>query len=163
MLTLRVDDSEMQTRHVLRKMAEGPDDPIFDVYAGFNVFHRMLADKPNHPNGITGIDVPFGKVLANMVPTKSVRVRRDFGQLLAAIKVHALLQHEHRHIDKDGRLQADLNDYAAVRELMSDTFADVGLTKILKETIAAVRALQPDAMVIDIARHLRVNKSSASC
>jgi hypothetical protein len=162
MLTLRVDDTEAQTRRVLHRMAQSDDDPIAGIYPGFHVFHRMLADKLNYSDGITGIDVPFGKVLASTVPTKSLRVRRDFGQLLTAIKTHALLQHEHRTIKRGGVVAADLTDYAVVRELMSETFATSALTKTIKETIAAVRALQPHAMVIDVAQHLRINKSSAS-
>jgi len=73
-----------------------------------------------------------------------------------------LLQHEHRTIKRGGVVAADLTDYAVVRELMSETFATSALTKTIKETIAAVRALQPHAMVIDVAQHLRINKSSAS-
>ena len=45
---------------------------------------------------------------------------------------------------------------------MADTFTLSGMTKTMKETIAAVETLQPDAMVIDVARHLRIDKSSAS-
>jgi hypothetical protein len=165
MLTLRVDDSEMQTRNVLHKIAEGSDDPIAEIYPAFHIFHRTLLEQLNSPDGITGIDVPFAGALADMIPTKSLRVRRDFGQLLTAVKVHALLQHEHRDIDRHGRLFADLNDYGARRELMSDIFPNAALTKTMKETVKAVHAPQPDiggVLVIDVARLLKIDKSSAS-
>ena len=64
--------------------------------------------------------VPFARVLARLIPPRSVRLRRDFTQMVSAIKAHALLHREHRYkTEEDGEIVATIEgDYAVVRELM---------------------------------------------
>ena len=56
-----------------------------------------------------------------MIPAKAVRLRRDLGQLLRAIKAHALLHRARRKRDKKGAIRATIDqDYRAVRSLMRE-------------------------------------------
>jgi hypothetical protein len=41
----------------------------------------------------------------------AVRQRRDFGQLLTLVRVHALLHRSSRECDAEGRIVATLEDY----------------------------------------------------
>jgi hypothetical protein len=80
-----------------------------------------------------------------MGSTKSVRLRRDFGQLLRAIKAHALLHRAHRDHDEDGAIKATLEDYAVVRDLMADLLAaasELKISEVMAQTIAVVEDLQ---------------------
>ena len=82
--------------------------------------------------------MPFAYRLAGLIPPIAVRLRRDFSQLLSLIRAHALLHRELRDRDEYGRIVATVEHDAAVRELVSDLFAEhVGAT--VKETIKADR------------------------
>ena len=162
MLSLHVDDSPIQTRRVLRKLAEDMDDdsPVLDHLPLWHQYQRRLR---MILSDIERITVPFGCVLGDMVPASHRRIRRDFGHLLTAIKAHALLQHEHR-INKDGQLLADLTDYGAVRDLLVDVFADPDMQPTMRETLKALAEIQPDiggVTALQLARHLGISKSAA--
>jgi hypothetical protein len=99
-------------------------------------FQRWLA------TGERRVFINYATDLARLIPAKAVRLRRDIGQLLRAIKVHALLHRKHRKRgDKTGAIIATFGDYKAVRELMVDTMsesAEVKARKTLPETVEAV-------------------------
>jgi hypothetical protein len=88
--------------------------------------------------------IPFADKLAKLIPPRSVRLRRDFSQLLLAIKAHALLHRRHRLVDDRGRIVANIeDDYATVAELMGGIVAEasgVSVPKEVQETIDAVAA-----------------------
>jgi hypothetical protein len=90
--------------------------------------------------------VPFAGALAELIPPKAVRLRRDLGQLSRAIKAHALLHRDHRGRSKKGAIVATIDeDYAAVRALMADllaTAAEVKTRKAVQETVEVVRELE---------------------
>ena len=167
MLSLEVDDSEAQTKAVLRKIAsiEGYNRAQEIEFKVWHDFQRWLSA------GDVKVKIPFALTLARNVPPKAVRLRRDFRQLLLAIKAHALLHREHRRRDDDGNIIATIDDdYAVVRELMADllaTTAEVKLRETMIETIAAVQELQPvgqlkeGATVQKVLRHLKLDRSSA--
>jgi hypothetical protein len=170
MLTLEVSDSEQQTRRVIEKIAEmdglSDESPIGgERYDTWHQYQRHL----RHTAQQCGIIVPYAGILAEMVRASSVRQRRDFGQLLTAIKSHALLHHELRYKDGHGRIDANILDYAIVRELMADLLAESAGVKVgaaMRETIDAVKQLQPLASnrgvtAQAVADHLRLDKSSA--
>jgi hypothetical protein len=74
----------------------------------------------------------------------AVRLRRDFGALLALISAHAVLHQASRERDGDGRVVANLDDYAVVRGLINGVIAQgVGAAAhdTVRETVAAVAAL----------------------
>jgi len=74
----------------------------------------------------------------------AVRLRRDFGSLLALIRAHAVLHQASRERDAAGCIIATLDDYAVVRGLVADVIAEgVGATvsASVQETVATVAKL----------------------
>ena len=70
------------------------------------------------------VQIPYAGWLAKYIPTKKVRVRRDFERVLVSISVCALLhQYQRPHVELNGRqvLQASVVDYIIVRELLEGT------------------------------------------
>jgi Toprim domain len=144
MLSLECDDSEEQTRRVLAKVAEvegyGEELDEGDFQRWHN-YQRWLAA------GECRVVVLFSRTLSELLKSvRSVRLRRDFGQLLRAIRAHALLHRAHRQTDEEGRIKATIReDYAAVRKLMAElmnTQAELKTRKQINETVAAVKAVE---------------------
>ncbi len=138
MLSLEIDDSEAQTRRVLAKVAqvEGLGATAATVDFGpWLDFQRWLA------TGTTEVVVPFAVALAAAVPPRSVRLRRDLGQVLRAIMAHALLHRDHRDRDERGRIVANLDDYAVVRDLMHGLLQETSEVKIKETTVETITAV----------------------
>lgn len=122
------------------------------------------------------IVVPFVDVLADMIAQNipSPRINRDFARLLSLVKAVTILRHKSRRQDAAGRFIAELEDYAAVYELVGDMFAASadGASLAVRATVAATVALLdakpsigdvPATITVgEIAARLGVNKSSAS-
>ena len=112
--------------------------------------------------------IPFSMRLAELTPPLSVRMRRDFGCVLALIKAHAFLHQASRQRKGDGAIIATLDDYSVVRELVGHVVSEgVGatVTPPLRETIAAVKSLLASDLgvsVTAVAKHLSLDKSSAT-
>jgi hypothetical protein len=138
MLSLEVDDSENQTRKVLDKVAQvdGLHDAASVDYRSWQDFQRWLAA------GECRVVVPFAVAMVGLIPPVAVRLRRDVGQVILAIKAHALLHRDQRDRDDAGRVVADVDrDYAAIRELMNPIVAEsagVEVSKAMTATIDAV-------------------------
>jgi hypothetical protein len=157
-LALHTDDSTAQTARVLLELAkEGaardPDE--------WRALQAWLA------GGETRVTIPYARQLARAVPPVAVRLRRDFGALLALIRAHALLHRGTRTLDYDGRIIATLDDYAAVRELVGETIAagvNATVSETVHATVAAVELLAPDTgiMARAVGEHLGIDKSNAS-
>ena len=152
LLSLTVTDTQDQTRAVLQAIASDGDAEGMVNYAQWQAFQAFI-DAGEHR-----VDVPFAHQLAGLIPPIAVRLRRDFSQLLSLIRAHALLHRELRDRDEYGRIVATVEDYAAVRELVSDLFAEhVGATvkETIKLTVEAVKGLSKDEVsVSDIAKKL---------
>jgi hypothetical protein len=166
MLSFEVDDSSEQTAAVLKKVAE---------VEGFNIkpdgaacvswrdYQRWLA------NGNCNVMIPYATALAQLLPPTAVRLRRDISQILLAIKSHALLHREHRIVDESEDIIASLEDYAAVKDLMSDIIAETSGSRIsasVMETVAAVRKVQTMARAggvtaQEVGKVLKLDKSAA--
>ena len=168
MLSLEIDHSAEQTRKVLTKVAqvEGLNQSTSQVnLKPWQDFQRWLEQ------GERRVVVPFADKLVELIPAASVRLRRDVGQVIRAIKAHALLHREHRDYDADGQIIADIeNDYGAVRELMIGILATgsgVAISKSMAETIAAVRTATggmtetEGASAQDVALELKLDKAAA--
>jgi hypothetical protein len=167
MLSLEIDDSESQTRKVLNKVAQV--DGLHDIapveYGPWQDFQRWLEC------GERRVVVPFAAVMVEMIPPVAVRLRRDVGQTIHAIKAHALLHRDQRDRDEAGRIAADIDhDYEAARKLMNAILAEgsgVAVNMAMTETIAAViRATAgmteaEGASAKDIAKVLKLDKSAA--
>jgi hypothetical protein len=131
MISLEVDDTEVQTQKVLGKVAEviGMNVERAEIdYTPWRDFQRWLAA------GKCKVVIPFADKLAALIPPRSVRLRRDFTQILLAIKAHALLHRRHRPVDDRDQIVADLDeDYLPVAELMGGIVADASGTSIPKD------------------------------
>ena len=100
LLSLEIDDTERQTKAVLKKVAEveGLDHAAGAIsYEPWHDFQRWLERAET-----CSVLVPFANALALEIPPASVRLRRDFGQILRAIKAHALLHRQHRSHRRPG-------------------------------------------------------------
>jgi hypothetical protein len=162
LLSLTVRDSPAQTRDVLLSMADEDDAPDVDI-APWLALQDWLAA------GESEVSIPYGKVLAQAIPPRAVRLRRDFRALLGLIRAHALIHQATREKDNRGRLIATVEDYAVVRELVDEVFsAGVGATVKVetRETVEAVAALQGDhedgVSLPAIATRLGLDKSVVS-
>jgi DNA-binding MarR family transcriptional regulator len=165
MLSIEVDDSAEQTRRVIEKVAE---------VEGLNRDFASAEMKPWHDfqrwlaAGDCIVVVPFARVLSRLVKeAKAVRLRRDFGQLLRAIKAHALLHRQHRRRTKQGSIIAEIEqDYLPVRKLLADllaTAAEMKTRKTIAATVWAVKKLQlsDGASAREIAAKLKLDSSTA--
>ena len=168
LLSLDIDDSEEQTKAVLNKVAviEGLNAVGVQVDLGpWQDFQRWLEA------GDCNAVVLYAEKLAAAIPPRSVRLRRDLGQVLRAIKAHALLHRDHRGRDDRGAIVADIDhDYAVVRELMHDLLAETSEVKVKEtvlETINAVSKLTKDMDRNDgttakaVGKELKLDKSAA--
>jgi hypothetical protein len=167
MLSIEMDDSENQTRRVLDKVAQvvGVGDIASVAHKPWQDFQRWLAA------GERRAVVPFAGAISDLIPKVAVRLRRDFPQVLCAIKAHALLHRDQRDRDEVGRIIADIDrDYATVRELMNAILAEgsgVAVSKATIETVEAVRQATANlgekegTSALEVARILRLDKSAA--
>ena len=169
LLSLEIDDSEKQTRAVLRKVAQ---------VEGLNCIHLAPELGPWQDyqrwlstTGSRTVVVPFADTMSEMIPAAATRLRRDFGQIIRAIKAHALLHRQHRDIDERGQIVASIErDYAAVRALMNALVAEssgVAVRPGLQETIEAVglataaMASEEGASAQAVGKILKLDKSAA--
>ena len=139
LLSLASDETPEQTTDVLEALADedngdGPD------YGRWHALQRWIE------LGDRKVTIPYAKDLAKVIPPVAVRLRRDFGSLLALVRAHALLHQATRDRD-DGRVVATLDDYEVVRELISDVISE-GVEKTVKpqvrEIVENVRELAAD-------------------
>jgi hypothetical protein len=161
LLSLSVKDTSEQTAAIMRALARGAETGTPVNYARWQAYQQWLE------TGERGVTVPFAETLSRLVPPVAVRLRRDFGLLLALIRAHALLHRELRDRDDQGSILATPDDYATVRELIADLFAegvDATLKPEMRQTVAAVRALGKDAgsSVIEIGKALKLDKGATS-
>jgi hypothetical protein len=113
--------------------------------------------------------IPYAQALAEAIPPVAVRLRRDFGALLTLIQAHAMLHQGNRQRDPEGRIIADLDDYAAVYELVQDLIAEgveATVSVNIRETVEAVARLErqhPGGVPLGaLAAELGLDKSAAS-
>lgn len=167
MLSLEMDDSAEQTKKVMGKIAKREGWNLGAEQVDFTPWHdyqRLLS------TGERRVYVPFALQLAELIPPRAVRLRRDFGQLIRAIKAHALLNREQRDRSDIGEIWATLADYAAVLNLMVDPMSESAEVKMLKgvaATIAAVKKLLEECAgeggvkVRQVADALKLDRSTA--
>lgn len=160
LLSVNISDTPEQTRSVLLAISEEEDETT-DL-SQWQALQRWI-DLSEHR-----VVIPYAKALAERVPPVAVRLRRDFTQILNLIRSHTIL-HQATREDAGGRLIATIEDYAAVRELVSEVVSDgVGATvsQTIRETVNAVGTIiesgKPHATVQQLATVLKIDKSSAS-
>jgi hypothetical protein len=103
--------------------------------------------------------IPFVKELRTAFPTKPVRVRRDYGKLLALIAVITILHQKQREIRKIGDVEyvvATLVDFHAAKVLLEETLQKTiyAIPPKSEEIIDAVRDMAGDVSVREVANKL---------
>lgn len=161
-----VPDTPEATRVILKALAHranGGASKEPDL-AGWHAAQHWLATR-----GERRVTIPFGERLAELVPADAVRMRRDFGQLLALIQTHAILHQRQRQRTPDGAIIADHRDYAAVAALVGPIFGAIaaeGVTAAIRDAVNAVASLTlknaAPATAGMVAAHLGIDKSAAS-
>jgi hypothetical protein len=164
LFSLTVTDTREQTRGVLSMLAREEEEEA-DREPWYALQHWLES-----PSAVRSVTIPYAGALADMVPPLAVRLRRDFGALLSLIRAHAILHQATRERDERGRIIATLEDYAVVRELVSDLVSEgieATVPKSVREAVHAVARLhaqedtQPVA-VLHVAEELKLDRSAAS-
>jgi hypothetical protein len=158
-LSLATDDSREQTARVLRELAD--ENRVSGDLSEWQDLQRWLAHAEHR------VTIPYARELVEKIPPVAVRLRRDVGSLLALIRAHAVLHQATREKDEHGRIVADLDDYAVVRDLVADVMAEgVGTTvsETVRETAEAVAAIAPPEgiQLRPLAEQLHLDKSNVS-
>jgi hypothetical protein len=164
-LSITTDDSRDQTARVLAALADETDHAVdLDEWVALQ---RWLA-----AHGERRVTIPYAAKLAALVPPVAVRLRRDFGTLLALVRAHSILHQQNRKRDPAGRVIASLDDYEAVRDLVEDVIAEgvaATVSPTIRSTVLAVQVLTqgaappwPDGVMVKaIADELLLDKSAA--
>lgn len=163
LLSLTVTDTRDQTRSVIRALAKRSREEA-DL-APWLALQEWLAN----PEAARRVEIPYAEDLAELVPPVAVRLRRDFGAVLNLVRAHAVLHQASRERDGEGRVVADLDDYAAIRELVADLISEgveATVPKTVRETVEAVKRLLEGSesepiTTAAVAQELRLDKSAA--
>jgi hypothetical protein len=160
-LSLNTDDSGEQTFRVMARIADEED-----IGVDLDKWRQLQAWLAGAEHRVT---IPYAKRLAELGPPVAVRLRRDFGAVLALIRAHAILHQLNRGRDNDGRIVASLDDYEVVWDLIGDVIAEgVGATvsAVVRETVETVQTREPThpdgVTAATLAERLRLDKSAAA-
>jgi hypothetical protein len=162
LLSLQVADTQEQTKAVLVAMALGSKET--EDLSSWKALQVWLQHAERR------VVIPFASRLAELTPPVSVRLRRDFGAVLALIMGHAILHQCSRPRGKNGQIVATFEDYRVVRELVADVISEgVGgtVSPTVRETVQAVIQLHGEELrgpisLGQLAARLKLDKSAAS-
>ena len=163
LLSLTVTDTRDQTRGVIRALAKRNKHET-DL-APWLALQEWLSS----PEAGRQVEIPYAEDLAELVPPVAVRLRRDFGAVLNLVRAHAVLHQASREKDEEGHVVADLDDYAAIRELVADLISEgveATVPKTVRETVEAAKRLLDDSesepiTTAAVAGELKLDKSAA--
>src|SRR5262245_10720294 len=164
LFSIAVSDSPEHTRDILRALATRQDRPVVDA-APWHALQEWLALSTRH------VGIPYAEALAEAIPPVAIRLRRDFGAILALIEAHTVL-HQATRQQRDGVLVGEIEDYAAVRELVLDLVAEgteLSVSGTVRSTVRTVEDLlegrtgnDVGITVTAVARALNIEKPAAS-
>jgi hypothetical protein len=180
LLTVPVTDTPAQTRSVMRAIArartgERPQDLSMELDK-WRALQTWISYKNNT------VVTPYAEALSELIPPVAIRLRRDITSIFTLIESHAILHQASREKDEDGRIVATLDDYEAIRKLVSELISDQleqTVPQIIRETVEAVaricsnstanenRPARQDedpiaSTVLQVARELRLDRSAVS-
>jgi len=139
LLSVTVNDSPEQTQAVMNAIAVASQNTV-DL-APWLALQNWL-------QGCGGrVTVPFGRQLAKLTLPVAVRLRRDFTTIKNLIESHALLHRATRELDDDRAVVATVDDYAAIRELVTDLISEgveASVPVTVRETVQTVEDLNPE-------------------
>jgi hypothetical protein len=161
LLSLTVTDTQEQTREVMAALAEQVSGQMPNL-GQWHALQRWLGTAEHR------VSIPYAKNLATLIPPVAVRLRRDFGALLALIRSNAILQQARRQRDAEGHIIATLEDYAVVRNLVADLVSEgveATVPTTVRETVEKLRLLYSDksepVTIVKLAEELELDKSAA--
>jgi hypothetical protein len=113
---------------------EGPLDtePWFALYDYVNSGSKMVV-------------IPYAGEIARKLPKTHDRIKRDFPQVLSLIQASALMHSCRRDRDQDGRVVANVDDYALVRRLVNEPIShglEVAVSDGIRNVVEGVQNLQ---------------------
>jgi hypothetical protein len=141
LLSFTVDDSPEQTTRVLLSQANSfmggtrKPDTIVDEWKALQQWVAL---------GPKGVVIPFGPQLARLVWSNATRIKRDFQHVLSLIAAHALLHQLNRATDQQGRVVAQMEDYAEVYDLVGRLISDASEATVpdaVQEVVVAVTSI----------------------
>jgi len=116
-----MDESDKQTKRIKDKIARDHSQTSVDL-SFLTVYQNAQRLLKNYP-----VKIPYARFLSEKTPNKPLRMRRDFGKLLAAIETITLLHQFQRKTKKDKDAQyllATLEDYYMAATLLGPTFKE---------------------------------------
>lgn len=138
--SIYMDETDEQTKRVKDKIADG--------YSGINNDLSFLTMYQNAQQLLKyyPVKIPYAKFLSENTPNRPLRMRRDFGKLLAGIETITLLHQFQREIKKENGTQylvATLEDYYMAATLLGPTFVESlsGTSQRTQKIIDAVFSL----------------------
>jgi hypothetical protein len=91
--------------------------------------------------------IPFAPAIAEHLARQPLepRATRDLRKLYSLVKAVAVLRHQRRETDPQGRLVATLEDYRTIYELFREDYAAAtGASESVRQVVEAVAALRPE-------------------
>lgn len=158
-LEINLEERADEIRRVLKALALEGEPGDGPGLRGFVALQEWLEDF-----GSKSVTIPFGTVLADLIPAKSATVQRQFVFLLTCVRTIAFLYQLQRKKRPDGAIIATLDDYRAAYLLLLPIFdatASDGVTETIRETVAALRSNETLSLT-ELAQRLGVAKSTAS-
>jgi hypothetical protein len=166
LLSVNVDDGPAATRAIMDSLARSAEGLTVEPDFGeFHALDRLIA------SGKCRVVIPFAGRISAASDASATRLRRDFRSVLGLVEAHALLHQAHRERDREGRVIAEVGDYAAVYELVADLLAyssGQAVPAPIRETVEAVDHLQykvragEPVKLAEVAAHLGIHRSTAS-
>jgi hypothetical protein len=167
LLSVNVDDGPEATKAILGSLARAAEGKASEPdLSEFHALDRMIA------SGERRVVVPFATRLAVACDTSATRMRRDFQAVLGLVQAHALLHQTRRERHREGQIVAEVDDYAAVYELVADVLAyssGQAIPAQIRETVEALEYLQVEVgvpgdavKVVEIAEHLGVHRTTVT-
>ena len=163
LLSLTVDESEEQTRAVMKKTAARRNQAEPAAPPDLSQWHALFHWLKHH--GEHRVYIPYADHLADNSAAAVVRMRRDFGVLLGMIEAHAVLHQATRKRDSYQRIIATAADYQAARDILAEAFAVSSGKKVkdsVRRVVTAVSGLggaNLDVTVAQVARYLKRDRT----
>jgi hypothetical protein len=167
MFSLEVPDSKEQLISALGAQAKLEINGVRSPDSQFKAFQAYLQLKTPW-----NVVVPFAAELSEAIgrTASASRILRDYQRLLSLIKTVTILRHNHRILDKQGRLISTKDDYETVRELVNDMYVDTttGINSEIRKLVGAVVELNASrgdgdsVSVTKLSKCLGISKMAAS-
>jgi hypothetical protein len=120
MLAWNIHEDREQTAAVMKGLADRAIGTIA-ASADLSVWHDLQRWIALGPNDAV---IPFARQIATAIQPLMVRFRRDVGSLFSFIKASALLHQAQRKTDAQGRIVAEISDYAIAYPIFSKVMAE---------------------------------------